>query len=167
MQIAGLDHLQFPAMAWPAPQGDVAGDRTDLLQAGATRAGVPKPSVSPQADLARSGLIAPDTVTLSQGAKEDVVYRRPGADRRAVATDRASAAVHIGLDQDGSLVAKAAAPGLPVPRDFVAFAVTALREYAKEQEHYKATLQTVQDPPDARPAAQKLLARLNPFQFRS
>jgi hypothetical protein len=88
----------------------------------------------------------------------DLVYTRPGAERKP-----AAAPGKIGLDAHGALVVKAAQPGQAAPENFVAFAVTALREYAKEQENYAAAQPSGLSRPDHNPQPQRLLARLKLF----
>lgn len=86
------------------------------------------------------------------------------------AVDRTAGSVSLSVDKDGVLVAQAASPQARKAQDFVSFAVSAMREYADEQERLKAASAKQEDSapvasmiPRGLAEVQKLAARFKLF----
>ena len=162
MQIGLLNHLNFPKGS-KLPFSANTDDSTASANEVATRGGgatAPAPELTALPDAPGVVLkLQSDTAAASTGLGNGLVYtngrKAAGSgdtnaasdiDRMAKQHDEAvlrntGSATKLTVDKDGVLVAGAASAATSKPQDFVTFAVSAMRDYADEQERLKAASQ--------------------------
>jgi hypothetical protein len=156
MQIGLLNQLNFPSGSKQPLAGNTDDSKTDAAPGAATRArSLVVPQDTPAQDAAGVVLKIQSDPTGGAGVAlpVDLVYsngRKSASDsdadsdtaRMAVQHSQAlqrsnGSSTQLALDKDGVLVAKPASPSAKAP-DFVSFAVSAMRDYADEQERLKS-----------------------------
>lgn len=193
MQIDRYHHLQFPRENTPASTGSGTASADSGLEKALAR--LPALTPTPAAARAQSVVLK---VQLPEQASDKALRLDPSvytdsrqpvgrtsletdashqADDHQRALDRnAGVFTRIRLDKDGVLVASNPHPQPPVQPiasakqpDFVALAVSAMREFSDEAERQKIQSFTFDEPPAQGPAhtfkgLQQLAARFNPFE---
>lgn len=107
----------------------------------------------------------------SVAATDDVTDVERMAAQHQQALERSTGSSSLSVDKDGVLVAQAASPASHKAQDFVSVAVSAMREYADEQERLKTARQAADAANDADTSVlprslvevQKLAARFKLF----
>jgi hypothetical protein len=167
MQIGLLNHLNFSKGSHPLLAGN-AEDSTPAAVDGSATSGLEAPALAPL----KPSNEAPGVVLKLQGEAASAIVAKGlvYSDGRKLATrgdartdansdiDRmaeqhsqawlrnAGSTTQLTVDKDGILVAGAAPAADTKPRDFVTFAVTAMRDYADEQDRLKSATQASATP---------------------
>jgi hypothetical protein len=163
MQIGLLNHLNFPK-GGNQPLSANTDDSKAAADGTATPSlGTPIPALAPAQDAPGVVLrIQSDAAIASAGVAKDLVYSngrkaagsgdanrdtdndidRMAAQHNEAVLRNAGSSTKLTVDKDGVLVAGAASSANSKPQDFVTFAVSAMRDYADEQERLKAAAQT-------------------------
>ena len=187
MQIDRFTHLHFPSSNTPIASDDALSDVT-------SRTGLSKPPTQSPAPASQSDLVRAESVVLnvqfpgrgvsqaSQPVAETYTDGRklaagsdPQLDSESQAADHQRAVdrnvgvfTQITLNKDGVLVAKPQPTGVVKQPDFVALAVSAMREFSDEAERQKAQSFDFNVAPAGMPwgrlkSLQQLAARFNVF----
>ena len=187
MQIGQLNHLNLPKSSNPLLAANAGDDGTAAAGGTATSgagAALPVPTVAhdapgvvlklqSEATTAGAGLVK--GLVYSNGRKSaassdvDSDTERMAQQHSQAVLRNAGSTTRLTLDKDGVLVAGAASTADSKPQDFVTFAVSAMRDYADEQERLKTAAQASEGAtaasiiPRSLAEVQKLAARFKLF----
>jgi hypothetical protein len=160
MQIGQLNHLNFPKGGNPLLAANTGDDSTAAADGGATpTAGAALPALTPAADapgviLKLQGAAATASASLAKGlvysngrkaaasGDADSDNARMAQQHSQAVLRNAGSSTKLTVDKDGVLVAGAAPAANTKPQDFVTLAVSAMRDYADEQERLKSAAQS-------------------------
>jgi hypothetical protein len=187
MQIGQLNHLNLPKSSNPLLAANTGDDSTAAAGGTATSgAGAALPVPTPAQDAPGVVLKLQSEATIAgAGQAKGLVYsngRNPAAgsdddsDTERMALQHSQAVLRnagsttrLTVDKDGVLVAGAASAADSKPKDFVTLAVSAMRDYADEQERLKTAAQASEGTtaasliPRSLAEVQKLAARFKLF----
>ncbi|MBP8182718.1 MAG: hypothetical protein KAX88_01290 [Rhodoferax sp.] len=186
MQIDRYQHLQFPLDSAPSASGDTAANGTPSTGAGKSRVAPLPPasgSLTVRADSVVLRVQFPDAASADPLGSGTPVYsdaRKANAsaddrDEAALAAEHqraldrnAGTFTQLTLNKDGVLVAKPQPAREAAAPDFVALAVSAMREFSDEAERQKARSVTPAEVPAEMAwgklkSLQQLAARFNVF----
>jgi len=184
MQIGLLNHLNLPKSSNPLLAANTGDDKTAAEGSVKSGAGATLPVPTPaqdapgvvlklQSEAATAGLAK--GLVYSNGRKAvvgndaDSDTERMAAQHSQAVLRNAGSTTRLTLDKDGVLVAGAASAADSKPQDFVTFAVSAMRDYADEQERLKSVAQASEGTtaasliPRSLAEVQKLAARFKLF----
>jgi hypothetical protein len=154
MQIGLLNHLNFPKGSNPLLAANTDDGNATAAEGAATSArGAVSPALTPAQDAPGVILkLQSEAATIGAGQAKALVYTNGHKSAAAAASDidrmarqhseallrNAGSTTQLTIDKDGVLVAGAASAANAKPQDFVTFAVSAMRDYADEQERLKS-----------------------------
>ena len=154
MQIGLLNHLNFPTGSKLPQTGNTSEDATSATNDATTSApGAAVRALTPAQDAPgvvlqlqsdagpgvaqANGLVYGDGRKTPGSSDADSDIERMALQHRQALQRNAGSTTQLALDKDGVLVAKPASAATK-PQDFVSLAVSAMRNYADEQERLKA-----------------------------